>query len=173
MSDQELLEGIQDLEIRQYVRMHLAEMTNDILTTQGALERLSPDQRLEMYAAGESYLDKLLGSLIPGWDTQKVKAEIRKKIWGTFCYRDSESRGKPEKRWKEIFDKDGLGTKIVEAALVAAFGALGTAIGGPIGAFLGSAIGKALQEFIKLTVREELDQWVEGSLDKYCETIPA
>jgi len=171
MSDQELLEDIQDLEIRQYVRMHLAEMTNDIITTQGALEKLPPDQRREMYAAGESYLDKLLGSLIPGWDTEKVKAEIHKKTWGTFC-RKSDGKGEPEKRWKEIFDKDGLGTKIVEAALVAAFGALGTAIGGAVGAFLGSVIGKALQEFIKLTVREELDQWIEGSLDKYCETIP-
>jgi hypothetical protein len=171
MPDQELLENIEDLEVRQYVRMHLAEMTNDILTTQEALEKLPPGQRRDMYAAGESYLDKLLRSLIPGWDSKKVKADIHRRTWGIFCLK-SEGKGKPEERWKKIFDKDGLGTQITEAALVAAFGALGTAIGGAVGAFLGSAIGKALQEFIKLTVREELDQWVEGSLDKYCETIP-
>lgn len=169
MSNQELLETVEDLEVRQYVRLHLDEMTKDVLTTMEALEE-KPDLRLELYAAGGNYLRKFLEGVIPGFDYDEIKAAISKRMWGLFCVKDND-KGKPEDRWKEILDKEGVGTQIVEAALVAAFGALGTALGGAVGAFLGSAIGKAIQEFLKQTVREELDQWVEGKLDTYCEKV--
>jgi hypothetical protein len=162
---------IENDKVRQYVQEHLSDMAQDVLDETEAWQQLSGEVRAEVHASFEGGLSKLLDNIIPGWDTEKIKMAVRKCIWEMLCKLE-DGKGVPEAHIQELFDEQGAGTLIVELMIVAAFSAIGAAVGGAVAAFLVTAVGKAIVDFVKRMVREELDQLVERKLGPYCMVIP-
>ena len=174
MSNQNQFDSIEDSEVRSYVQTNIKDMTSEVVMTLKALENQPLAKRVDIYAAGELYSTSMLVEpLTRGFTLVDFKNKIKKSVWHTVCNikSDDKTKGEPDKKAKEIFDKEGIGTEIIEAAIIAVFAALGSAWGA-LGALLGKEIGKNIRDWVIGFIASQLDEIVEKKLEGYCALVP-
>ena len=190
MSDQHRFGSIEDREVRDYVQDNIGAMTEEVAQTLRALESQPLERRIDILAAGDLYSTSMLvGPLVEAEAMYSLGAEksprewgsqladyryiIKRAVWGTVCNvkSDDKTKGEPDKVAAAIFDKDGVGTKIAETAIIASFAALGSAWG-LLGAALGTEIGKKIRDWIIVYIASQLDELVETKLEGYCAIVP-
>ena len=165
---------IEDGVVRNYVQGNIEDMVSRVSLALRTLENQPQEKRYSILAAGELYLTSMLAELITkGFALDAASKKIKKAVWNTVCNvkNDDPAKGQPGEEVKKIFDKEGIGTKIIEAAIIAGFAALGSAFGA-LGTFLGTAIGKAVREWIIGFIARQLDELVETKLEVYCALVP-
>jgi hypothetical protein len=174
MSENDRFGSIADEKVRSYVMANIKEMTSEVSLSLQALRNQPPKTRAAVRAAGELYSSSMLaGSRAKGIDLTKFTKKVKKGVWNVLCdiSSDDKTKGLPDEKVKQIFDKDGIGTEIIEAAITAAFTALGSIWGG-LGAAIGTVLGKKVEDWIIGFISSQLDEVAEKKLDRYCALVP-
>ncbi|MDZ4186411.1 MAG: hypothetical protein U1D97_15730 [Desulfuromonadales bacterium] len=174
MSNHNPFDLIEDSVVRSYVQSNIKDMVRGVSLTLKALENQPREKRYNIRAAGELYSTSMLVEpLAKGFTLDAVKNKIEKGVWNTVCNikSDDKTKGEPDEKAKQIFDKEGIGTEIIEAAIIAGFAALGSAWGA-FGTLLGTAIGKKIRDWGIGVIASQLDEMVENKLEGYCALVP-
>jgi hypothetical protein len=174
-------QDIQDIKLRTAVDADLGDMSSIALADYTRVLN-SPYEARAVYEASVPVLRIVKQKSFKGGSGGKpevisqtrMAVEVKWAVWNIFCdvKKDSTKKGVPDPDWEKIFSDEGIGTKVIKAAIVAACAALGGLLG--VGGVLaGSVLGAEVQDFvIKHVVIELLDVENRKMLKKYCECEP-
>lgn len=175
MGNQIDFSSISDRDARTFVEDHIEELSIDVKTTLQQINAQPDSSRKMIHETGELTFQPSRSMPVErGIDFVKIKKSILAGIWHTLCSikSDDKNKGEARKEILDLFNKDGIGSEIIKAAIIAAFTALGSVWGG-FGAVIGTALGTKVKDWVIGIIASQLDIKIEKELTEYCKIVPA